>query len=322
MSRFVLAGAVAIVAGACGAPPAKLYPSGTERDDGHGELARAATQFINRPEPTEDLFTASAGARRARRNDGFEPGGDTVGFGGSTYANYIVPTWQHATGVRTQHYQAMPNLTGVLEGTITWRGPAPPKIKTTCGAIDGPRIASDGAIADVLVYIERVSVGRPLDAEGSRTASVGGTLTRQPCGFVPAVQIVTPLPAGMYIHGNGTAARVRVTPQAGAPKAMDLHEGGRVGVQLSVGVTKVDAEDGLSAAAWVVAVETPYYALTDDRGRFRIDELANGTYELTVWHAPNASLDNGQVAYASPIVVKRQFKIENGKASRLDVQLP
>jgi hypothetical protein len=215
----------------------------------------------------------------------------------------------------------MPNLTGALEGTIKWSGPPPTKVTTACGPIDGPRIGSDGAIADVLVYIERVSVGRPLDTEGSKAATVGGTVQRRTCGFVPTVQIVAPLPAGLYVHGNATKTRVRVTPINGAPKTMELHEGGRVGVQLSPGLTKVDAEDGLSGAAWVMAVESPYYALTDDRGRFRIEELANGTYDLTVWHAPPAALDNGQVAYGAPIVVKRQFKIENGKASRLDIQL-
>ena len=41
-------------------------------------------------------------------------------------------------------------------------------------------------------------------------------------------------------------------------------------------MTRVDSEDGKLGAAWVIGLDTPYYAITDDAGRFRIDELATG----------------------------------------------
>ncbi|MBX3160777.1 MAG: carboxypeptidase regulatory-like domain-containing protein [Deltaproteobacteria bacterium] len=322
MTRF---GLVLLLA-ACGGPRSRLYPNGTNGDDGHGELARAATLFIHRQgDDGDDLFTRSAGsggrgARRERRDGGTEPGDDAAGYGGSTYANYTVPTWQYPTGARTQHYQMLPNLTGSVEGVVAWRGAAPAKVASRCGVVAGPRIAADGGIADVLVYIERVAVGRQVEME-NRPPTVGGTLQRRACGFTPAVQVVSPMPAALYVHGNGEPARVRVSPPAGVPRALDLQEGGRIGVQLAPGLTKIDAEDGLSGAAWVLALETPYYALTDDRGRYRIEQLANGTYDLTVWHAPAPSITGGLVGYGPPVVVRRQVKIENGKPARLDVQL-
>lgn len=36
--------------------------------------------------------------------------------------------------------------------------------------------------------------------------------------------------------------------------------------------------------AYVVAVPTPYFAVTDDGGSFLIEDLPDGTYTLKVWH--------------------------------------
>lgn len=37
-------------------------------------------------------------------------------------------------------------------------------------------------------------------------------------------------------------------------------------------------------AAYVVAVETPYFAVTDAEGRYAITDVPGGTYQLSVWH--------------------------------------
>jgi plastocyanin len=37
-------------------------------------------------------------------------------------------------------------------------------------------------------------------------------------------------------------------------------------------------------SAYVMCVDTPYYAVTDKRGRFRIPNVPNGSYKLQVWH--------------------------------------
>lgn len=33
-----------------------------------------------------------------------------------------------------------------------------------------------------------------------------------------------------------------------------------------------------------MAVNNPYYALTDAEGKFKIDQIPPGTYQLVVWH--------------------------------------
>jgi hypothetical protein len=36
--------------------------------------------------------------------------------------------------------------------------------------------------------------------------------------------------------------------------------------------------------SWAMAVNNPYYALTDENGAFSIENIPPGTYQLVVWH--------------------------------------
>jgi hypothetical protein len=51
------------------------------------------------------------------------------------------------------------------------------------------------------------------------------------------------------------------------------------------GVVRIDCDvlhTWMSAA--IVAADTPYAVVTDERGRFSFDAMPIGTYELEVWH--------------------------------------
>jgi hypothetical protein len=72
----------------------------------------------------------------------------------------------------------------------------------------------------------------------------------------------------------------------------------------------------------VVAASTPYYALTDERGRFRLDELAPGSYDVTFWQPPLATTVNGKLVYGAPVVVHRPVKVDLTRPARLDLALP
>ena len=36
--------------------------------------------------------------------------------------------------------------------------------------------------------------------------------------------------------------------------------------------------------SWAMAVNNPYYAVTDDEGSFKIENVPPGTYQMVVWH--------------------------------------
>ncbi|HEY5934350.1 MAG TPA: carboxypeptidase-like regulatory domain-containing protein [Kofleriaceae bacterium] len=297
---ITLAGALACRGGTT--PP--LHPAGAGHDDGHGDLARASLHFT-RGEDSEGVYVEPA-----RTDDGE--------YGGASYGGGSIPPWQYTAANRVK-YSPATRPAGAIEGVITWRGAVPATRKTACGAIESARIGDKRGVADVLVYIERVKTARTLPNEG-RPASVGGVIVKRGCALMPAVQIVTPLPAPLAIHGDATAKKIRVTPATGGPKVHELQEAGRVSLQVAPGITRVDAEAGDLAAAWVVAIDTPYYAITDDAGRYRIDELPPGTYEVTIWQAPLPG-DGNTLTYGAPVIVKRSATVSATKAARLDVAI-
>jgi hypothetical protein len=325
------ASVLAIGAIACGGPAQNhpLYGAGTEKDEGHGMLARASSKLMTGDEEQPEGFAPRRPARPTYEDgyggDGY--GGDGYGmygggaYGAQTYANYVAPQWGYPSVNRTPSYNQKPGLASSIAGTISWRGAAP-KLTSACGAIRPLEISAEHAVGGVLIYIDRVSIGRvlPHSSGEQRPATVGGVVVKRGCAFVPSVQVVTPVPASLAIHGDSKRARIRVTSPGGAAKPADLHEGGRVALQAKAGVTRIESEDGTLGAAWVVGVDTPYYAITDDHGRFRIDELAPGTYEVTIWQPPVPTQSGSALVYGAPVIVKKSVKVGTGSA-RLDVTL-
>ena len=334
-SRLLIAAALA-GAISCG-PPSQhqpLYAAGSEKDEGHGLLARASSRLLTSDETdTETLPASRTPARRTFDEDltGQPFGGDPYGggmfgnnaYGGATYASYVPPPWPYPSVNRQPHYQQQVGLTAAIEGTITWRGPIP-KLTTSCGTLDPLSISSERAVAGILVYIERITTGRVLaSAIGEQRPSlVGGVIVKRGCALAPLVQVVNPLPAQLAIHGDSRRTRLKITtPGAATSPPIDLQEAGRVALQLKTGVTRIESDDATIGAAWVVGVDTPYYAITDDTGRFRIDELAAGTYDVTIFQPPVPTVSNGKLTYGAPVVVHRSVRVDAARTSRMDVAL-
>jgi plastocyanin len=49
--------------------------------------------------------------------------------------------------------------------------------------------------------------------------------------------------------------------------------------------------------AYVLVVDTPHFAITDDKGRARVEGLSSGAYELRVWHP------HGKAEWHAPVQV-------------------
>jgi hypothetical protein len=332
-----LAGAFTALLAACRSPPrSQLYPAGSEKDDGYGDLAQKSARLLTSDGSEPPLFPPRS-HRRARA------GGDPYGgdpYGGESYSDdadpepadtaiaplctnlgrSCTPAVPPAVALTTR-YSAVSGLTGAIEGTVTWRGAHPTPVVTACGAIDNPsvRIGANQGVGGVLVYIEHVDIGRTIPSYG-RPVAVGGVVAKRGCALAPALQIVTPLPAGVAIHGDATDTKLRVAAPGGA-MPFELQAAGRIIIQAQPGVTRIEAEDGSLGAAWIIAADTPYYAITDDSGRFRIDELASGTYDVTFWRAPLAASADGKVVYGPPAITHRSIKVEAVRSTRLDVAL-
>jgi hypothetical protein len=284
-----------VVAAACRSAPAPaLPPAGDERDDGAGVLARASV----------DLELGADGS--AGLDDSPRRRAHTDEFGGTTYGGWhgrLLTPAAHPS----RYTVTLFGLDGTIDGVVTWSGTAP---HSTCG---GLRIGPDHAVRGAAVYIEHVTTGRPFPSY-VQTVQVGGTLVKRGCALAPSVQVVAPAPAALEIRGDDTAVRLRVTAAGSASSTVDLQAGGAAMLEIGAGVTKLDGADGALGPAWVIGVETPYLTMTDDDGRFRIDQLPPGVYDLTIFSAP------GMIGGA-PMIAHRQVRVGAGSPTKLAIAL-
>jgi hypothetical protein len=301
---------------ACGpARGPRLPAAGTDGDDGAGELAAASHQLRLGGED------GAAGERRSK----VATGGAT--YGGATYAGYSAQ-WDPMPPAVRSGYQTYAGPTGAIAGVVRWpteAAVAPGATATTTTATDGcgePRRRPDRGASDVAVYVEQIGAGRALPSFG-RPVVVGGVIEKRGCALWPRIQLAAPLPLAVTVHGDASAVTLLVTAPSGEARAYPLDEGGLARVPLAPGITRLEGDDHRVAAAWVIGATTPYYAITDDAGRYRLDELPPGAYEVTYWQAPAVTVDaDGRHRYGAPRVVRRLLRVVAGQATAADVVLP
>ena len=210
---------------------------------------------------------------------------------------------------------------GTIEGTISLDGVVPePKgfnlitfpDPMYCGRISNGRgwrllhdfvVSRQGGLKDAIVFLEGIEAGKPFDLSVP-------LIEARDCMFQPfmtivrnghAVEVINMDPVMHDIQGYETSpeAGARVlfnTPlimnhqhHRGDLHAMHNHAPGKslIGpIYLNKGRRTFYMQCGFHAymESWAMAVNNPYYAVTDAEGKFVIDDIPPGTYQLVVWH--------------------------------------
>ena len=210
---------------------------------------------------------------------------------------------------------------GTLDGKVTLAGTVPePKgfnlitfpDPAYCGRISNGKgwrllhdfnVSADGGLKNAIVTLEGIEAGKPFDLSVP-------LIEARDCMFQPwvtivrnghAVEVVNMDPVMHDIQGYETSpeAGARVlfnTPlilnhehQRGNLHAIHNHAPGKslVGpIYLNKGRRTFYMQCGFHAymESWAMAVNSPYYAVTDDQGAFTIDNVPPGTYQMVVWH--------------------------------------
>ena len=210
---------------------------------------------------------------------------------------------------------------GTVDGNVTLTGAIPePKgfnlitfpDPAYCGRISNGKgwrllrdfvVSSDGGLKNAIVTLEGVEAGKPFDLSVP-------LIEARDCIFQPwvtivrnghAVEVVNMDPVMHDIQGYETSpeAGARVlfnTPlilnhqhQRGNIHAIHNHAPGKsmVGpIYLNKGRRTFYMQCGFHAymESWAMAVNNPYYAVTDDKGAFKIENVPPGTYQMVVWH--------------------------------------
>lgn len=156
------------------------------------------------------------------------------------------------------------------------------KNRVFCGAtVDNETliIGADGALKNAVILLRPVE-GRFL------TQPKAIILDNQHCAFTPHVQVAT-LGSDLLLKNSDPILHT-VHARLGKDTLFNvgLPQWRRVHKRLDrVGVVRIDCDvlhTWMSAA--IVVADTPYFALTDEAGRFKIDGLPTGVYDMEIWH--------------------------------------
>jgi plastocyanin len=180
---------------------------------------------------------------------------------------------------------------GTIKGTVRLAGGSVEvkKLKVTvdhnvCGTAKDAEdivVLPDMGLRNVVVSL----VTPPPDAKWSVAPTV--QLDQRQCVFVPRVVVV---PAGGTVEflnsdrllhnlhsasgGNNNPTFNRTQPKGRAiPITFRRPE-----------IIRIDCDLHPWMRAWVVVAEHPFYALTNDKGEFALENVPPGTYTLQVWH--------------------------------------
>jgi hypothetical protein len=90
------------------------------------------------------------------------------------------------------------------------------------------------------------------------------------------------------------------------------------------GVIRVVCDAHPHMTAWMIVHDSPYYAVTDERGAFRLDGIPPGSYKLTMWHEgfrPKGLDKDGRPLYDEPRTITKDVTIAPKATATVDFEL-
>jgi len=183
---------------------------------------------------------------------------------------------------------------GTISGTVKWSGPAPreldfpitkdpqicdPEGKKTAN-LERLIVGPDGGVANTVVYLKNISAGKPMDLPEQRRH-----LDQKHCRYIPHILLV-PEKAELQmqssdatlhtIHMTGAATYNLPFPFTNQITSRTMSTPGLVNLRCNGGHVWMNAE--------MMVVPHPYYAVTDESGRFEFTNVPPGAYQIVAWH--------------------------------------
>ena len=183
---------------------------------------------------------------------------------------------------------------GTITGTVKWSGPEPHLVRfaiTKDPQICDPDsqktrdlerlvIGPEGGVANTVVYLRDVSQGKAFDFPQERRF-----LDQRHCRYEPHILLV-PQSAVLQmkssdatlhtIHMDGAATYNLPFPFPNQTITRDMPSSGLVNLRCNGGHVWMNAE--------MFVAPHPYYAVTDESGRFQLTNVPPGQYQIVAWH--------------------------------------
>ena len=214
------------------------------------------------------------------------------------FSQYLLLTFFVAStcaGFAQSNYRVVTvNDGGTITGTVKWSGTVPhaldfpiTKDPQICDpdskkSVDLERlvIGPQGGLANTVVYLKNISAGKAMDLPEQRRH-----LDQKRCHYIPHILLVPENTALTMmssdatlhtIHMDGAASFNLPFPFTDRPITRTMATPGLVHLRCNGGHVWMNAE--------MMVVPHPYYAVTDESGRFEFNNVPPGTYQIVAWH--------------------------------------
>ncbi len=183
---------------------------------------------------------------------------------------------------------------GTISGTVKWSGPAPhvpsfpiDKDPQICDPdshktrdLERLIIGPQNGVANTVVFLKDISRGKAMDIPEPRRF-----LDQKQCRYEPHILLVpqssqlklNSSDAVLHtVHMDGAATYNLPFPFVNQPVMRTMPTAGLVNVRCNGGHAWMNAE--------IMVVAHPYYAVTDESGRFELTDVPPGQYQIVAWH--------------------------------------
>ena len=218
---------------------------------------------------------------------------------------------------------------GMVSGVVRWSGSVPAAVRVpvrthaeACGSersVETIRIGARGGVQGAVVVLMGVE-------EGLAPPLGDLSLAFRDCALEPAIAVTT---RGARLHfQNSDSILHNLHVRVGRETRLD------VGLPAQQGSVELGAEPGIytivddAAHPWiesyVYVAPHPYVVLTDAEGRFQMQRVPVGQYQIRVWHpgiAESGDTSSGRPLRSAPIVLTRPISVEEANDTTTDFQL-
>ena len=143
-------------------------------------------------------------------------------------------------------------------------------------------VGEGGALKNTIVYLVDISQGKDFDK------STKLEMDQKGCQFTPHVQIV---PVGVrltMLNSDKVNHNVHIFSSINKPVNKQQTKNRRkmplAAVKKAEGPVSVKCDIHGWMSAWIAYVPHPYFAVTNEKGEFTLEDVPAGTYKLGYWH--------------------------------------
>src|SRR5438105_4685687 len=183
---------------------------------------------------------------------------------------------------------------GTIAGTVKWSGPEPRgldvpvnKDPQICDPESRKKInlerlivGPDSGVANTIVFLKNIASGKSMRLPEARRS-----LNQKQCRYEPHILLV-PQAATLAmkssdhvlhtVHMDGAASFNVAFPFTDRIVTRDMNVPGLVNLRCNGGHVWMNAE--------LLVVPHPYYAVTDEDGKFELTDVPPGNYKIVAWH--------------------------------------